>query len=273
MPLSINGVGTSVVGSRGDIGWGSFDAMEWFVVFYMPIVPYKAIHTFEWNGEQYRAIPIRWNWELTLRTFFGNWIWGIGILGIIVGFVGVAEWSKPRGMPMLLLGLAMVGIATLGWMLLRITDERNKNIRRVLGGLTIGTCDPVHMQPKLLEEMAGNPQTMYKQRSFGDAVEPLLDQGRFAQAMWAARLCTVLEDRQEGERLTDLVLADPEVREAIKDVREKADRWARVMLTKEERLQLDFRAPGTENLAGEPVERVPAPKRGRKRQEDEQDET
>ena len=78
MPMTVNGFGTSVCGGRGNVGWGSFDAMEWLVAAYLPVIPVKAVHTFDWQGEQYRMIPIRWSFDLVLRTFFSRWAWGLG---------------------------------------------------------------------------------------------------------------------------------------------------------------------------------------------------
>ena len=31
MPMTINGFGTTIVGSRGNVGQNSYDAVEWFV--------------------------------------------------------------------------------------------------------------------------------------------------------------------------------------------------------------------------------------------------
>ena len=81
MPFTVNGFGTSLCGSRGDVGWGSHDGVEWLVAFYMPLVPLKSVHTFDWQGNQYRAIPIAPSFDLTARTFLGRWAWGMGILG------------------------------------------------------------------------------------------------------------------------------------------------------------------------------------------------
>src|SRR5262245_42463778 len=133
MPFTMNGIGTSVCGSRGDVGWGSHDAMECFVVFFMPIIPYKAMHTFDWQGEQYRAIPIRWSWGLTLRTFAKPWSWGVGLVGCLLLFFSLIEFTKgrPLAMAFLAAGLPLVGLGILGLVLLHFTDRRNKAIRRV----------------------------------------------------------------------------------------------------------------------------------------------
>jgi hypothetical protein len=237
MPFTVNGIGTTVCRSRGDVGWGSSDAMECLVVFFMPIVPYRAMHTFDWSGEQYRHIPSRWSWDLTLRTFARPWSWGAIALAAILALIGFLEINKARspGVPLVLAGLLLAAAGAGGLALLHLTERRNKAIRRVIGGITIGTCDPANLTGKLLEQMAGNPQAVYGTATFADAVEKLLAKGSFAQAMWAARLAVAVEDEREGERLTDVVLADPEVQEAIEEVRRDPNSWAKVMLSTEER--------------------------------------
>src|SRR4051812_39513470 len=94
MPYTMNGVGTHVCGSRGNVGFNSYDAMEWVVVFFMPIIPIKAYHTFDWNGDQFRFIPIRWSFDLVFRTFFTGWNWGLLILGCVCVGIGIIMMNK-----------------------------------------------------------------------------------------------------------------------------------------------------------------------------------
>ena len=245
MPMTVNGFGTSVCGGRGNVGWGSFDAMEWLVALYLPIIPVKAIHTFEWQGEQYRMIPIRWSFDLVLRTFFARWAWGLGIIAVILVIAGFAESS------VVLFGIAaaLVGVAALLGVMLRSTDRRNKAIRYVLGAATIGNCDPAHMQRGLLGEMKADTQLAYGTDSYVEASEKLFRQGSYARAMWCARMATALEDAREGDRMTDLILADADVADAIGRVRKAAGQWAVVMFS-----QADHdNAPAAE----EPVEDLP----------------
>src|SRR5579885_1139641 len=98
MPFTVNGFGTSLCGSRGDVGWGSKDGMEWLVAAFMPVIPIKAVHTFDWNGNQYRAIPIKWSFDLVARTFLGRWVWGLGGIGVLLLFVGVIDIANQRSM-------------------------------------------------------------------------------------------------------------------------------------------------------------------------------
>ena len=58
---------------------------------------------------------------------------------------------------------------------------------------------------------------------------PLLRNGRFSSAIWAARLTVVMENLVEGERLTNAVLNDTNVRAAIETVRKQPSKWLEAM--------------------------------------------
>src|SRR4051794_34608366 len=111
MPMTINGFGTTIIGSRGDVGWGGYDAVEWFVLAMLPFVPLKCVHTFGWSGEQYRSVPIRWSNGLVARTFFSRWVWVLGFVAValaIIGFVGVSDSGPIPFLYFLALALAVL---------------------------------------------------------------------------------------------------------------------------------------------------------------------
>lgn len=269
MPFTMNGVGTSVCSSRGDIGWGSSDAMECFVVFFLPIVPYRAMHTFDWNGEQYRHIPIQWSLDLAVRTFVKPWSWAAIIAGVVLAVIGFVESGKNTSMTLALLaaGVAFVAFGVLGLVALHLTDQRNKAIRRVLGGVTIGNCDPANLTGELRENLTGNTQTLYGTATYADAVEKLLKKGSYAQAMWAARMTVLVEDPNEGEALTNLILADPDVAAAVEVVRTKPVQWADVMLSADERATAAEPAD-VEVVDEEPKERDRRPRKPTRRDDE-----
>jgi hypothetical protein len=174
-------------------------------------------------------------------------------------------------------GGVLLAIGVLGLLLLHLTDRRNKAIRRVIGGLTIGSCDPANLKGELLQQMTGNTKLMYGTDTFAAAVEDQLAKGALARAMWAARLAVAVEDRREGERLTDLVLRDPRVAAAVEEVRRHPDRWASVMLTPEEAAEveeaqrLDVRA-GPPRLPAKSAEQEDeAPKKAARRPRNDED--
>jgi hypothetical protein len=235
MPFTLNGFGTSVCGSRGNVGWGSQDAMEWIVVCFMPVIPIKPVHTFDWKGNQYRAVPITWSFDLTVRTFLGSWLWGLGFLGALMLLFAIIDMVNQGSMVLgfLLAAIPLLGLAITLFVVLRWTDARNRAIRRVLGANTIGNCDPANLPIDILEKMAGNPRMAHGTDTFAEAAHNYFHRRSFARAMWAARICVVLEDRAEGESLTDMILHDPEVIAAIEEVRRNAQRWQPLMFAGE----------------------------------------
>src|SRR5262249_37302556 len=91
MPFSVNGFGTTIIGRRGDIGQGGYDAVEWLVAANLPIAPLNCLPTFDWTGNQYRSVPIRWSGALVARTFFSRWVWIVGLLAVafvLMGLIG-----------------------------------------------------------------------------------------------------------------------------------------------------------------------------------------
>ncbi len=231
MPMTINGVGTGVVKARGDVGFGSYDAMECFVVLFMPIVPYSAIHTFDWNGENYRRIPIAWSPGLVFQAYLQAWRWAF-LLGGIVALGICAFEGLMVGAVISLFPLALFGLMT--W-LLRASSRRTCNIRRLIGPYPLGSCDPAQLVGEAQNAFHRNPQRAYGAPTFAEAVVVMLGQGRFSTAMWAARLSTVFEAPSRGEELTDEVLGHPDVQTALEEVRRNPGCWAEVMLSPEER--------------------------------------
>jgi hypothetical protein len=249
MPGTINGIGTSVCKASADVGWNSYDAVECFVVFFLPIIPYSAVHTFDWNGNQYRRVPIRWTGGVVGRTFLRGWRWGFLVVGLLVGFVGVVDIRKTSGIVCLAVGFLLLCVFALLTALVTLVEQRQNNIRRVLGPHVLGSCDPAALVGETLEAFAGNPRMQYGADSYALAVPELLREGRYSQAMWAARLAAALEDRAEGESLTDEVLNHHEVVNALDRVRRDPGSWAQVMLNEQERAaraQQQLRQPGYE---------------------------
>ena len=124
--------------------------------------------------------------------------------------------------------LALVVVIGLGYWVLWITDQRTRDLRRVLGPHELGSSDPATWRPELLNVMA-RPRQLYGTDTYGAAVPILLEDRRFGSAMMAARLTVALEDRAFGEQLTDIILHDPDVGAALQVVRRSPQQWANVM--------------------------------------------
>ncbi len=237
MPYMLNGCGTTVIKGRGDVGWGSFDAVEWIVILYTPLIPIRPVHTFGWSGVNYRQFPIRWSGALIVRSFLRGWNWLLIAAGCILLIAGIAIASGPQprafleGGVALSSGVLLAAAGVLLYFVLRSTDRRANDLRRVLGPHQLGSCDPAVMQ----QPMEPDPRAVYGTDSYADAVPGLLDAGRYSRAMWAARLSTAWEDRALGEELTDHILGHPGVPEAVEQVRRNPPSWAEVMLSPTER--------------------------------------
>ena len=106
-------------------GWtnkGDYDAIECFVVVFLPIIPFRAMHTCNWNGEQFQMIPIHMTWGLLLRAMLRPYVLGL-LGGTIIGVAAsvimlwVGEpWDDTA--PILWLSLAVLAIAgAVQWML------------------------------------------------------------------------------------------------------------------------------------------------------------
>lgn len=241
MPYSINGCGTRVIGARGFVRWGGppdHDALECFCLFYLPLIPYKAVHTFGWsfgggfgvgNMGSYRQVPIRWTWDLVVVGLLRSWLGLPLVLGLFLVLIGII--GREDLVLRLLAGVAGVVLADgslLGWWVLWFLDQRHRNLRYVLGPHQAGSSDPATWTDDLLDGIH-DPRDLFGTDTFADAVEPLLEAGDYSRAMWAARLTVALEDRSTGEGLTILILGDPDVKDALREVRKSPQRWNRVM--------------------------------------------
>jgi hypothetical protein len=147
-------------------------------------------------------------------------LWVLGVLGALFGVLGErasAAWKIGLGVA----GVVLLAVLALSTWSLWWTDRRNKNIRYVLGRHEGGSSDPASWTEALLDTVP-SPLELFKTKTHGSAVAGLVDAGKFSQAMWAARLCMALEDRDKGEQLTDDILENLEVREALRQLKSQA---------------------------------------------------
>lgn len=250
---TLKGFGTSVCGARGWVCWTEendpisgpwdFDGLECLVVFRFPLIPYRAVHTFNWSNDatvrggmvgieywSYDQIPIRWSFALLIRVALRRWIFVALAVGI--GCLFNSQLGRPAPQSVFVaLAVAcgiLVGLGILGWCWMAVSESRVRRIRRVLGSHRRGSSDPATWTEEDLREVVG-PQEAYGSPTFADAVLPLLVAGQLSKAMWAARLTVAKEDRRRGERLTSQVLKHPEVRKALAKVEENPTVWSSVM--------------------------------------------
>src|SRR5438067_11057216 len=98
MPYSVNGCGTRIFGGRGHLRWGGppdFDGLECFCLFSLPLVPYRAVHTYEWQFSAWweprrsaccQSLTLRWSPELVCRTLLRHWLQVPLLFGIMLSF-------------------------------------------------------------------------------------------------------------------------------------------------------------------------------------------
>lgn len=277
MPSSFNGIGTGACRGRGFVRWknskgakADCDGLECFIFILVPIIPYKAYHFYNWRDQSYRegedevkesnykTFPLRWSSGLVAATFLRYWSWfGIIVMALTLSPI-VSVFLLTRGELMALIsGLVCVGVTVTvctGPVLLSLADRRDQGIRLLMGRHRYGSSDPRDWPDDILDTLAG-PRHWYGTDSFADAVEDLLEQGFYRDAMWAARLTVALESPKRGEALTNIILADGEVRQLLQELRQDPSAWPELIECKSDR-KLPLLAP---------ARAVSPPKRQRKR--------
>jgi hypothetical protein len=204
MPRTFNGFGTAVRYSRGKLkldGRESFDAIECFVCLFLPVVPYRALHTFDWQGNQYRIVPIRWSFSLVVRALISAWLWLPFLAGVIWIVVSLSASQHDDTLP---LAAGLVVFSIVGWVILYISDQRTRRIRTLIGPHSRGTSDPADWETADIELVLQRLLTFGQ--SPADAVQAACDEGDFSKAMLVAR-SRAGQDSAEGRMLTKRVLA------------------------------------------------------------------
>jgi hypothetical protein len=157
MPTSVNGFGTGLISAskkRNNGGAVQFDAIEAFMLAYLPIIPYKAIHVLSMQhggfSERYQFAPLRLSGRLILRAFLKRWGTLLMCFGaVFLGIFGAATMTMARPFTATdrscLIAFALMLVAgilgTLAWYAVSRTDER---IKDVLGPHRYGTSDPLY---------------------------------------------------------------------------------------------------------------------------------
>lgn len=221
------------------------DTVECFVLFSLPVFPFKAYHTFNWSGEAHEAVEIRRTKSLLLHAMLRPYcIAGMAIAGPLFGIFslvvvtdlfkyGVERAFNPHSFPIALASGIIMGASIGIWRWLRSSYRRNRDIRLVLGPHDLGSSDPAMWADQTLAAMKPSWQ-MFDTSSYHEGARKAFNNGRFAQAMLAARL-SVANGENEGENRTDEILNDFHVRENLEALRKKP--WRRDELFPDDSLQ------------------------------------
>src|SRR5262245_14079319 len=209
-----------------------YDAIECFFIF-LPLIPLRPVHVWNWGPEEttgtglsavrtavysFRAMPIRWSPYLVVRALLRYWLWPPTVVGLLFSL------SCVHGLLFRLAAFALL-LASLGaWLALAFLDIGQPAIRRLLGRHRLGVSDPATWTEDLVRLLAP-PQEWFGTPTFAEAVDLLLQQRRYSEAMWAARLCLVTESESEGRTLTGRVLSDPEVRAVVAQIKSHPGRF------------------------------------------------
>jgi len=225
--FTFNGIGVEVCEGRALVKWArgmpsDHDAVQCFVVFWLPVVPIMAMHR-SVRGGKIHDQPIPLTIDLLAWAFARRWLYLVLGLGLLLPALPL--WTRQPYIRYAL-GAGLFGFALWLTHAFRNWDQRARNIRRLLLPHDIGSSDPATW-PHVLLRSVPKPMEMFGTPTFADAVPSLYQGGEFNRAMWAARLATAIENRRQGEDLTNAILEQPEVQEAIAQHRRDASQWPR----------------------------------------------
>ncbi len=170
-----------------------------------------------------KAVRLRPDPAFRRRVLTGTWV---GLAAAAAGgglfLLALAQFVK--------LNFGVAGAALAGsvaaavagfWLTRRPRDERrHRAIRLLLGFHEWGSSDPATWADELTEAV-DDAKTATGCESFAAAAKRDTAAGKWAEAMWAARLCVAVDDPAAGEALTDAILAVPAVAERLRRVQRK----------------------------------------------------
>jgi hypothetical protein len=216
------------------------DVVECFTVLALPVIPWRAFHTFNWSVEthlghigphlhlatdsSFEAYPLRLSGGLIVRAFLRRWLWLVLPAGLIVLIKSALVANNALQVALLSLGIGAVFLSITAVTWLKMTESRARKIRRLLGRHRRGSRDPATWTA---EDCGASPDSteMFDSPSYAAAVEPLLEKGNYSGAMWAARLTVAREDRAGGEALTNRILSKPRVKSLLASAEENPKAW------------------------------------------------
>ena len=128
-------------------------------------------------------------------------------------------WGKVHTVLGIVALVAAIGLGIWAYVLSR-EPRRDRLIRLLLGLHEWGSSDPATWCDRIVKDVV-DPKKAFWIESFRTLAEQALAGHKWAEAMWAARLCTVIEDSDKGEALTDSILQNPKVAERLRRVDRK----------------------------------------------------
>lgn len=139
----------------------------------------------------------------------------------IIAGQGIRWQSVNLYLQALFIGAFVSGLLLRNW--LERINHRNRNIRLILEPHELGSSDPATWLPGTLAALKSNRRLFGTEDAY-QAAEAALKEGRFADAMMAARL-VVGRGELWGEEITDKIIADYRLIETLPKLRKKP--WLR----------------------------------------------
>ena len=227
-----------IAGFRGEIVWKgpkkgpgrhvSYDAWEVKFGVVVPIILGAALHIWDLPIDKKetprKAIPLQPDPDYKRQTLVTHWL-GLGIvLASLALFIG--------SIPLLLNNfIVLAAVSLIGsfvtaflvfWVTRKSKDEtRHCNIRLLLGLHEWGSSDPATWADELVDLV--KPATELNISSYAELADHEKKAKRWCRAIWAARFSAAIEDKSQGEALTDSILAEPTVIEQVRNVMRKTN--------------------------------------------------
>ncbi len=214
-------------------GVEEYNVVDYLAFMFIPIIPLEAGHiSIGHNPHLAKKLEYeRYQIRLQPRDIITGYIRRLSQLGLIIStpvlvlFIFVNRIDTEE-----LILWMIIWIISLGGYLYQITRaNQDLKIRLLLGRHSLGSSDPVTWKNDFLPSPS-ICQDLYQCNRFEEAVPILIKRGEWSRAMWAARLCTALEDVAVGETLTKEVLEHPSVQEILRQLLIYPYKWNKLII-------------------------------------------
>ena len=201
MPYSVNGIGTGLVAaSRKRVveDCTQFDALETLMVFYCPILPYRAVHVLAlWNeaaDERYHSICLRFAPRLITKAFLNRWGNVLAAFGALLGglsgyaFATMDRAVNQADIAFLAGSVSMLLTGLLFKLLWWLMDRRDERIKDLLGAHDLGSSDPFYWTSETADAVSAALLQQHGHVSLTQVISRALSDGDRSLAFYCARL-------------------------------------------------------------------------------------
>lgn len=223
MTYTINGIGTSFV-AASKVHEGTYDAVEAFVIFFLPIVPYKTLHivgsSSNFMSTSYNVVQMRYSGRIALKAIMRLW----SIVAIMAGviFLIFAGMLAAGGIKQMIdnqnVGAALAGCClfipfsaplVLGgftfflywWM-----DRYDHTIKTIIGVHELGSADPYYWPDDVLASVESAILQTTGMPNLAAGAEAAFRQGDLSFAMKQIRMAQRVEPQNNLDQLFQQVL-------------------------------------------------------------------